>query len=352
MRIAILALAACLSVSPVSTPAQQNKTISLVGAAAKAPEGANLRAGPRITSDSIGRIAPNACMHVIADSIAWLKVRECASGREGYVYRLLVSTDADVRIGRRLRDDPTLPRLGLAPRSQVRTSTAQANRRAQRVVEIWNRYGGLLETLSGRLRIEPAVVAAVIAAESEGAGFVGGRPVIRFENHVFWDLWGKDNATIFQRYFCSGFDQCQVKEHAFRPAPDQQWRTFHNQGQALEWAVLDLACRLDRTNAYRATSWGLTQIMGRNYREIGYPSVEAMVASFSNSQTGIHMQIIGFFDFVQGPLQNSPSVAALRTRNWNSFAQLYNGLRTGQGYTAPLAAYYEAASRVLANRAG
>ena len=59
------------------------------------------------------------------------------------------------------------------------------NSTQKRVARAWNSFGGLLTDLGERLKVEPYVAAAVLAVESSGRGFSGGRMIIRFENHIY-----------------------------------------------------------------------------------------------------------------------------------------------------------------------
>src|SRR4029453_19547684 len=72
---------------------------------------------------------------------------------------------------------------------------------ARRAGETWNRYGGMLAPLCDSVDIAPSAAVAVLCVESSGKGFVGNRMVIRFENHVFWDQWGKREPETYNRFF-------------------------------------------------------------------------------------------------------------------------------------------------------
>jgi hypothetical protein len=77
----------------------------------------------------------------------------------------------------------------------------------------------------------PATV-AVLAVESRGQGFgLDGRMIIRFENHVFWRQWGKDNNDVFDEHFRFNPTK-RWTNHEFRENPDEGWNRFHgNQKQ-------------------------------------------------------------------------------------------------------------------------
>lgn len=350
MRGAIIQLITglCVAVVPAhgQTTDAAGKALTLVGVQATPLSEVRLRAGPSLSSSVLGLVQGGTCLRVIEDRGAWLKVRVCNSLREGFVYRPRVSTSADVVVDRLLRDDPSLRSAPLAP-PVPRRPPPGASDHTKRTAEIWNQYGGLLERLCAELHVDPAAAIAVLAAESGGTAFVQDRPVIRFENHLFWDTWGTRNAATFERHFRFRRMGDRTREHQFRPADGQPWRTFHDQGQEREWSVLEFARRLERASAYRSTSWGLPQILGANHRKVGYGSVEEMVASFSDPRNGARMQILAFFDFVRGRLRNAPGVMALRRRDWTSFAQLYNGPGREEEYIKPLSTYYDAATSLL-----
>ncbi|MEP7358442.1 MAG: N-acetylmuramidase domain-containing protein, partial [Anaerolineales bacterium] len=69
-------------------------------------------------------------------------------------------------------------------------------------------------------------------------------------------------------------------------------------------------------------SMGGPQIVGFNYPTLGYESVGQMYDAFSADERS---QIVGFFDFVQGPGTTSRRVLALQARDFTTFAALYNG---------------------------
>lgn len=196
------------------------------------------------------------------------------------------------------------------------------------VAEIWNRYGGLLSALSERLGIEPGVSVAVLAIESGGQAFgPDGRLLIRFENHLFYNYWGKNNPAKFNQHFAFNPNR-RWEGHRFRANPSGAWIDFHG-SQPREWEVFQSACALDDTAAKNAISMGAPQIMGFNASIMGYASVQDMFNAFSRSDRD---QIISFFDFVNNVLPGGGALGHLRRKDFAAFATLYNG--SGQ------AAYY------------
>ena len=231
-----------------------------------------------------------------------------------------------------LRLDPSLAAIALAPPEAERIDlSAAVSNSGRRVARAWNRYGGLLRVLADRLGIDPAVVAAVLAVESSGNAFAGdGRMVIRFEVHIFYDVWGRQQPERFAQHFSFNAAE-RTRDHQWRRDPEQPWRPVHlslslDENQRSEWEVFTFASSLDATAARLSISMGAPQIMGFNYASIGYDSVHAMFDAFSVSE---HAQIIGFFDFVQA---RPRAVASLQAGDLLGFAAIYNGRTHAEAY--------------------
>ena len=224
--------------------------------------------------------------------------------------------------------------------SAARRLTASATQSGtyRLVADIWNRYGGLLEPLSAKLGVEPGVAVAVFAVESGGQAFgPSGRTLIRFENHLFYNYWGKNNLADFNQHFLFDLGQ-RWSGHKFRANPNGVWLDFHG-NQANEWTVFEFARQLDETAAMLSISMGAPQIMGFNYSIIGYASVQEMFKAFARSDRD---QVIGFFDFVQGVLPNAGAVKTLQAKNFIQFATIYNGSGQASYYGGLIANGYTA----------
>lgn len=187
------------------------------------------------------------------------------------------------------------------------------------VASTWNRYGGLLSSLADQLGIDPGIAVAVLMAESKGEPFGDdGRMIIRFENHLFYHYWGKNEPERFAQYFdYSRAPGDSWKNHRWRPAATEAWRTFHGNQQA-EWDVFTFARQLDEIAAMRSISMGAPQIMGFNHQSIGYSSVQEM---FDNFRQSARAQIESLFRF----MQSHNLVDAVRNGDLRRFAEVYNG---------------------------
>jgi hypothetical protein len=212
----------------------------------------------------------------------------------------------------------------------------------RQVAMAWNRLGGLLQRLADQLGIDPGVAVAVLRVESGGRAFgPDGRMIIRFENHIFHSRWGQHHPQAFARHFTFNPTPGQLwKDHRWRPAPDQAWRSFHGD-QDGEWEVLDFACTLDDTAARLSISMGGPQIMGFNYAALGYGSVQQMFDAFAASERN---QVHGFFDFVRS--RGAAAVQALQDLDFDRFARFYNGSGQAEYYGSLIRQAYEAYQRL------
>lgn len=221
--------------------------------------------------------------------------------------------------------DPEYEKIPLKPETEIPTTGlkgAEFN-----VVQGWNNYGALLTTISGVLGFNPSCAASILAVESGGQGFEDGLQIIRFENHIFWSRWGKNHPEEFNRHFRFNPDQ-RWTGHFYRISPDDPWVPMHtgSESQAHEWVALDIARKLDDTAGLLSISMGAPQIMGFNYALIGFPSVQAMFGAFNHEE---RVHVLALFDFIRA---DHKMVRYLRTANWSSFADIYNGSGKAQSY--------------------
>lgn len=285
----------------------------------------NLRAGPGTQFAVLTVLPPQTSVEVRAEQGDWLEV--LARGQRGFVHRAFVRLRTQGTGEGLLRPRPESGRTPPAesplapPEAELIRLPATATSAERQAAAIWNKYGGLLAELSARLRIDPGAAVAVLAIESGGRGFAAdGRMIIRFENHLFFRQWGRDHAEIFHRHFTFNPEKNWL-DHRWRQFTNQPFADFHG-AQDGEWRVFSFARSLDDTAAKLSISMGGPQIVGFNYAALGYESVHQMYDAFS---AGERQQIVGFFDFVQGPSRDSRRVLALQALDFTTFASLYNG---------------------------
>lgn len=292
--------------------------------------GLNLRTGPS-TQHTVLEILPfGTLVTVLAEVDDWLFVR--ALHKRGYVSRnFILRQDKDEfqpPEGGFLRERRELMRSPLSPPEDERLEVhpTLGTWTEQVVALTWNEYGALILKVSEILEIDPAVAVGVLAVESGGRAFMDdGRMRIRFENHIFFEKYGRMDPERFAEHF--RFDVTRPWEgHLWRPSPDQPWQPFHGDHQA-EWNVFNLArTRFDPHSAKLSISMGLSQIMGFNHQYAGYDSVEEMFVNFRDSANA---QVLGFFDFIRAePIQ----LWALQNGDYYTFAAAYNGGGQAQHY--------------------
>src|SRR5688572_2769844 len=113
-----------------------------------------------------------------------------------------------------------------------------------------------------------AVIDAVCEVESGGSAFLrDGRPKILFEAHVFGRLTGG-------RW---------TRSHPGISAPSWN-RALYGAAGAHQYERLEEAAELDRFAALQSASWGRFQILGSNFRMVGYDDIEDFVTDMCDSE--------------------------------------------------------------------
>ncbi|GAB4547667.1 MAG: hypothetical protein OHK0023_09480 [Anaerolineae bacterium] len=281
----------------------------------------NVRRGPGTQHDIVGQAQLGQKFDVLGRQGDWLRI--AFNGQDAFISATFVKpASTGFTLEGFLVEEPELLEVRPQPNKLIPPQPNGTTEAA--VARTWNVYGGLLGRLSDLLNIPVDVVVGVLVAESGGAAFgPDGRMIIRFENHIFFNLWGRRNEAIFNQFFT--FDRTSAargfRGHQWRPDVNQAFRDFHG-NQASEWEVLTFARQLDDTAALQSISMGAPQIMGFNFRRLGYESVQQMFERFN---TSLHAQIIGIFDFVKGSGASSQATEALQRRDYVTFASIYNG---------------------------
>lgn len=179
--------------------------------------------------------------------------------------------------------------------------------------------------------IDPRVAQAILRIESGGRTHgENGKPIIRFEAHIF-----KQQSVIddWERFFRTDAARPWVNQE-WRRSENDAWKPIHTGTQANEYAVFDFAKSLDTEGAHLSISMGAAQIMGFNYARIGYPSAQAMFKSFQDAP----MQTIGFINFL---LSDAKLFEAVRNRDWREIARRFNGGGAVDTYAPLLQKAYE-----------
>ena len=236
------------------------------------------------------------------------------------------------------RSDPRLSRHPMRARRQIAAGTPAA--------DMWNRIGGLLSRAGQIAGLEAPAMLAVWMVECGGLPFIRGKPVLRFEAHVFFARWGQANEALFDQHFRfggrNGTEGAKWQNHTMRAEPQDDWQRFHGD-QAKEYQAFRLAARLaGLETACQCASFGGPQIMGFNHALVGYGAASDMFRAFSRSE---RWQVLAFFDFCAG----KGILPALRTQDWTGFATIYNGPGNAAAYAEKIAAAHAEASALLHN---
>lgn len=165
-----------------------------------------------------------------------------------------------------------------------------------------------VERLAMLLDCESAALMAVIEVECSGeGGFVApGKPTILFEGHIFRNELKRRGYNLQE--ILPGNENILY----------EKWSRKYYIGGIGEYRRLEQARRIDHNAADASTSWGMFQILGRNYSLCGEKSITDFVAAMHESE---RKQLILAGRFIK----NSGVLHALQKKEWCEFAKRYNG---------------------------
>ena len=171
------------------------------------------------------------------------------------------------------------------------------------------------------LKCEVAAIKAVAEVESRGAGFMpDGRPTILFERHKFHSFTNGAFA-------------------ATHPDISRKSAGGYGAGGAHQWDRFNQAAALNNTAAIKSCSWGKFQLMGFNFANCGFATLQDFHAAMLKSEGE---QLKAFCHFITA----SGLAGALRNHKWAAFARGYNGKNYKiNKYDTKLAAAYKKHSK-------
>jgi len=279
----------------------------------------NVRATASKDGAILGKLAKDNVVYPTGYQDGWVQISY--NGNTGYIsadYALIVNFD-------------------LAPAKKLKGTNSDQNL----VADVWNKYGTLLARKSDSLGIEIATAIAFLCVESGGKGFwKEGKCLIRFENHLFWDAWGKNNADTYNKFF--KYDQGKRwLGHCYRKTEDGDWITQHDSGQEKEWDSFQFAYSLNGDAAISSISMGAPQILGSNYKVLGYSSYQDMFDKFN---ADIKYHILGFFDFCASSPNN---IKYLKANDFTNIAKFYNGPGQAERYGSFIKKYHDAFAAIF-----
>jgi N-acetylmuramidase/Putative peptidoglycan binding domain len=163
-------------------------------------------------------------------------------------------------------------------------------------------------TAAKDLGCELSAIKAVTEVEAAGDGFLpDGRCDILFERHKFYKYAGQVLVPAdLAKAAADHSNVCNPKPGGYK-------------GGEGEYSRLELANTINPWAALMSVSWGMFQIMGFNWKAMGYASVEEFVNASSKSE---HEQLYAFVRFVKA---DARLLRAIRAKDWVAFAAAYNG---------------------------
>lgn len=208
-------------------------------------------------------------------------------------------------------------------------------------------YGEIIQALIPA-SFEYAVALAVFSVESAGEPLGPySRPIIRFEVHKFWDIYGKWMPSKFDLHFQFSKEK-RWEGHKYRKFLSDAFSILHTTGaesQQKEWEAFYVASGIDNGTvdaAITSTSFGMGQIMGFHWERLGYKSPGSMLAA----QFQVASQIQDFLKFIR---TDPKLLAAVEQKDWATFARIYNGSGQVPVYSAWLKEAYTDALTVANN---
>ncbi len=301
----------------------------------------NIRSEPNTETSILGKLNKNDIITILQEYSDWLKI--LFKGQEAFVYKKYIEiSDIPVELN---------PIVGSTTFFYERKDLSTVQLKTDKPIEVpqdyngaiaantWNNFGGLIAKISKELQIDVATAVSVLCVESSGKGFIDGRMVIRFENHVMDMFWGKNNPEKFSDYF--KYDHKSRRNgHYYRESKNDKWIVCHT-SQQTEWKVFELAKSLDETAALKSISMGAPQIMGFNYQLIGYKSPQEMFAKFSQD---IRYHLLALFDFCK---YKPERIRYLQLRDFYSFSVEYNGPTAPKAYEQRLLKFFHILKDIL-----
>ena len=167
-----------------------------------------------------------------------------------------------------------------------------------------------IKACADSLGVPLAAMCAVHEVESQGEGFNSDNsPVILFEPHIFYKQLTKKGLI-------------DIRNRVMRERPDlcyPKWKqgAYGDEGE-YQHKRLTAASQYHRESALESASWGLGQVMGFNWQDLGYPSLQAFINAQYKDE-GSQLDTMCRF------IKVNKLVDELQRQDWAGFAYRYNG---------------------------
>lgn len=182
-----------------------------------------------------------------------------------------------------------------------------------------------IQDAAERLSVPTAAIQAVTFVESSGSGFLpSGHPKVLFERHKMFKWlrvkYGVTKASAISANFPL---LVNTKPGGYSKPMDEPAR-------------LERAAGIDRDIALQSSSWGLFQILGEHWDDMGYASLQEFINAMFRDEAA-HLDA-----FVRFILADPRLGKCLRALDWAGFAEIYNGPNYRKGrYDTKLAAAFK-----------
>ncbi|SUU51993.1 phage-related cell wall hydrolase [Acinetobacter calcoaceticus] len=167
-----------------------------------------------------------------------------------------------------------------------------------------------------RLKVSELTIRVFGAVEGRGVGFLSNsKPKILFERHRMYAYLRLKKGTAFADKMADE-----------RPNIVNR-KAGGYQGNEAEYVRLEQAKQIDVDCALMSTSWGQFQVMGENWKQLGYASVQEFVEQQFASESYQLEAFIRFIEWKTGTFDKKKVtlIDALRAENWEIVFTLYNG---------------------------
>lgn len=169
---------------------------------------------------------------------------------------------------------------------------------------------------AARLKVSELAIRVFGAVEGRGVGFLkNGKPKILFERHRMYAYLRLKKGAAF------------ANEMAVERPNIVNKKSGGYQGNEAEYVRLELAKQIDVECALMSASWGQFQIMGENWKDLGYASAQDFVDQQFASESFQLEAFIRFIEWKTGIIDDKKValIDALRAENWDAVFTLYNG---------------------------
>ncbi len=174
------------------------------------------------------------------------------------------------------------------------------------------------EAAAKELGCEIEIIKAIEKVESGGrTGFdVKNRPVILYERHVFSRNTKRKYDDIYPDI--SAKKGYKLKKKSDIVSAADLAMEYYAASSDVNYRRLAKAYQLDKGAALKACSWGRFQVLGENFKDIGFDSPRAMVDAHVRGAKGHLQAFIGF-------IKSKRLQKAMKEKDWVAIAKGYNG---------------------------